>query len=364
MIDTTLIGALTAAAVVLVLCLLLLARRRQSKALRSEMEQASTGQASQDQTGSQAQSQAQAAQASPQASPQAGQASGEASGAASVSTKATGAESAEAIADTMRAAALETTGPTPDEGAADREGLSPAPQAEGTQPDLPQASTAEPAETTKQGSTPQPAPGHATNQVEPAAPSAPASNADVQADAPTVPPPSAEKAQSAATAAPSTMPPSSGIDAQARAYKKGLKGTRSGFIARLAKLFKGKTVVDTAVLDELEEILITADVGVRTSDRILSAIRSQMEGNALEDDDAIWKLLRAEGENILSVDAPPLNLDEHRPSLILVAGVNGVGKTTTIGKLASKLTSEALRNQPSTRANLQDTRWRTFRRIQ
>lgn len=126
------------------------------------------------------------------------------------------------------------------------------------------------------------------------------------------------------------------------ALKQGLKSTRGGFIARLAKLFKGKTKVDSALLDEFEEILITADVGVKTSDRLLQALKSKASDGGIESDDALWQALREEAKQILHVDAEPIALS-HKPSLILVTGVNGVGKTTTIGKLAAKYTAEGRR---------------------
>lgn len=126
------------------------------------------------------------------------------------------------------------------------------------------------------------------------------------------------------------------------ALKQGLKSTRGGFIARLAKLFKGKTQVDSALLDEFEEILITADVGVKTCDRLLGALKAKAGEASLESDNALWEALRAEAKQILHVDAAPIAL-KHQPSLILVTGVNGVGKTTTIGKLAAKYTAEGRR---------------------
>jgi len=124
--------------------------------------------------------------------------------------------------------------------------------------------------------------------------------------------------------------------------RKGLASTRGGFISRLAKLFGSREEIDTDLLEEIEAVLITADIGVKTTDRILEKLKATMEAGELKDADAVWAALRAQAKDILSTDAPAPALD-HRPSLILVAGVNGVGKTTTIGKLASRYEAQGKR---------------------
>ena len=123
------------------------------------------------------------------------------------------------------------------------------------------------------------------------------------------------------------------------ALRKGLANTRGGFIARLAKLFGSKGEVDDSLLEEVEEVLITADIGVKTADRILEELRRAMKDGKLSDADAVWTALRAQAAQILSVPVAPSPLDQ-QPALILVVGVNGVGKTTTIGKLASRYTAQ------------------------
>jgi fused signal recognition particle receptor len=125
------------------------------------------------------------------------------------------------------------------------------------------------------------------------------------------------------------------IDAEAReAYKAGLAKTRGGFVARLGKLF-GKKKIDASTLDELEEVLFTADIGPRAAERIFLAVKTGLSKDDLEDADKIWARIRATSKDILSVDAPPVDMTR-RPFVLLVLGVNGVGKTTTIGKLAQK----------------------------
>ncbi|HEX8114073.1 MAG TPA: signal recognition particle-docking protein FtsY, partial [Kofleriaceae bacterium] len=130
--------------------------------------------------------------------------------------------------------------------------------------------------------------------------------------------------------------PAPAVDREAReAYAAGLAKTRGGFVARLGKLF-GKKKIDAQTIDELEEVLFTADIGPRAADRIFQAVKSGLSRDELEDPARIWDRIRKTSRDILSVDAPPLDLSGKRPFVLLVLGVNGVGKTTTIGKLAQK----------------------------
>jgi fused signal recognition particle receptor len=126
------------------------------------------------------------------------------------------------------------------------------------------------------------------------------------------------------------------------ALKRGLANTRGGFIARLAKLFGSRPTVDDALLEQVEEVLITADIGVKTSERMLNRLREQMRSGELKDADAVWASLRDMASEVLNVTAKPVEL-KNKPSLLLVIGVNGAGKTTTIGKLAARYTAEGRR---------------------
>jgi fused signal recognition particle receptor len=121
--------------------------------------------------------------------------------------------------------------------------------------------------------------------------------------------------------------------------KKGLASTRGGFIARLSQLFRGKKQIDPALLDQIEEVLIGADIGAPTTQRILDRLRERMSKSELTDGDRVWSALREEASAILNNGRVGLSL-QHQPSVILVVGVNGVGKTTTTGKLASRLSSQ------------------------
>ena len=128
-------------------------------------------------------------------------------------------------------------------------------------------------------------------------------------------------------------------DEEAReAYKAGLAKTRGGFVAKLGKLF-GKKKIDAATVDELEEVLFTADIGPRAADRIFQSVKKGLSKDELEDSEKIWAQIRKTSKEILNVDAKPFEMKE-KPFVLLVLGVNGVGKTTTIGKLAQKWTLE------------------------
>jgi fused signal recognition particle receptor len=122
--------------------------------------------------------------------------------------------------------------------------------------------------------------------------------------------------------------------------RKGLTQTRSGFVARLAALFTGKKEIDPNLLSELEEVMLTSDVGVKTTQAILNRIRDGMKKEELKDASAVWAAVRAEAARILSVGDGTGLRDAGKPTVVLMVGVNGVGKTTTIGKLATKAKAE------------------------
>lgn len=119
------------------------------------------------------------------------------------------------------------------------------------------------------------------------------------------------------------------------AFRTGLKSTRGNLISRLAGVFRKDREFDPAILDEVEEVLITADVGVHTTERILEALREKMASGELNGAEDAWDAIRAESRTILADSGGGLATSE-QPTVILVVGVNGVGKTTTIGKLASR----------------------------
>jgi len=130
-------------------------------------------------------------------------------------------------------------------------------------------------------------------------------------------------------------PPPPAPPADLGAFRSGLKSTRGNLISRLAGVFRRGREIDVSILDEVEEVLITADVGVHTTQRILEALRTQMNDGQLLSAEEAWGAIREEARSILASSGRGLAID-HTPTVILVVGVNGVGKTTTIGKLASR----------------------------
>ncbi len=122
--------------------------------------------------------------------------------------------------------------------------------------------------------------------------------------------------------------------------KDGLSRTRKTFVRQIDALFLGKKQIDAELLDDLEEILIMADIGANTTQELLEKTREQVRRNELADGQALKTALK---EMILgyliNADRPAdLALPPQPPFVVMVLGVNGVGKTTTIGKLAHKFT--------------------------
>lgn len=124
--------------------------------------------------------------------------------------------------------------------------------------------------------------------------------------------------------------------------KAGLNKTRQGFTDSLANLVLGKKEIDDDLLDDLEMLLLSADVGVEATDKIIQTLTEQVSRKELKDPEALVESLKIQLEALLEPIAQPLSVDqtEHKPFVILMIGVNGVGKTTTIGKLAKKFLNE------------------------
>lgn len=120
--------------------------------------------------------------------------------------------------------------------------------------------------------------------------------------------------------------------------KQGLSKTSSSLGEGMASLFLGKKAIDDDLLDELETRLLTADVGVEATTAIVQNLTKRVARKELADSEALYKALQAELGALLAPVEQPLVIDTAKhPYVILVVGVNGVGKTTTIGKLARKL---------------------------
>jgi fused signal recognition particle receptor len=124
---------------------------------------------------------------------------------------------------------------------------------------------------------------------------------------------------------------------QAKSLRLALGRTRDGIMGRLTTAIGGKTI-DASVLDDVETVLFSADIGARTADRLLQAVKARLSRKELSSVERIRDTLRDEATAILStVQARPLSTDGAKPRVVLVLGVNGAGKTTTIGKLAAQL---------------------------
>ena len=127
----------------------------------------------------------------------------------------------------------------------------------------------------------------------------------------------------------------------------GLEKTRGGFMARLNALFSGPRQVDDRVLADLEEVLFTADIGVRTATALMEHARERVKRRELSDPERLRGALREEIARIVSLDgrvageAGPA-VGAERPWVVMVVGVNGSGKTTTAGKLAARLKGQGL----------------------
>ena len=120
----------------------------------------------------------------------------------------------------------------------------------------------------------------------------------------------------------------------------GLKRTRENLGTGFVALFRGKQL-DEELFEELETQLLSADLGVATTTRIMDKLTSQASLRQLKDAEALLELLKQEMNAILQPVSQPLVIDaQHKPFVILMVGVNGVGKTTTIGKLAKQLQAE------------------------
>jgi len=124
-----------------------------------------------------------------------------------------------------------------------------------------------------------------------------------------------------------------------RTLAEGLAKTRGGFMARLNAFIGASKELDEAALVELEEILFSADIGVQTATALLESVRDKLKRRELSDIAKVKAALREEIERILSSSTGAHGglPDAPRPQVVMVVGVNGTGKTTTIGKLAAKL---------------------------
>ena len=126
--------------------------------------------------------------------------------------------------------------------------------------------------------------------------------------------------------------------------EEGLANTKKSFLSKLGTALVGKTKVDEDVLDELEDVLIQSDVGVATTIKIIEALEARIAKDKYLGQEDLMRMMQEEIMNLLvSPDSEATTLEEelakHQPYVVMVVGVNGVGKTTTVGKLAHQFKS-------------------------
>ena len=121
--------------------------------------------------------------------------------------------------------------------------------------------------------------------------------------------------------------------------KSGLGKTKDSLDEKINNVFSVFRKVDEELLDELEEVLVMSDIGMETSIKIIDELRTKIKREKIESEEDVKTALKSIMKDILDVEEPKLNL-ETKPSVILVVGVNGVGKTTSIGKIANNLVKD------------------------
>ena len=120
--------------------------------------------------------------------------------------------------------------------------------------------------------------------------------------------------------------------------KEGLSKTKNAFVSQVDNLFKGFAKVDEELFDELEELLICSDVGVGATEELLDKLRDRVKSERLTDGEQVKTALREILSDMIG-EGEPLRLGT-KPSVLLIIGVNGVGKTTSIGKIAAQLKAD------------------------
>jgi len=124
-------------------------------------------------------------------------------------------------------------------------------------------------------------------------------------------------------------------------FDKGLEKTKRGFFERLSRAVAGKSRIDDETLDSIEEALVESDMGVETTLKVIEALEDRVGRDKFMSFDELVAMLREEIAALMSANLPEEKpWPENGPMVMLVVGVNGVGKTTTIGKLASRFASE------------------------
>jgi len=143
-----------------------------------------------------------------------------------------------------------------------------------------------------------------------------------------------------AAEAPPRKPPAEEKADRIVPIRKGLEKTRGGFITKLMRIVRGKREISPEILSEIEELCITSDIGVKTTEKFIAFLKDNLSKKDLSDSKQVWEAIREEARTYLTVEFTPPRVGKGEVYTIMVVGVNGVGKTTTIGKLASRFQQE------------------------
>jgi len=141
----------------------------------------------------------------------------------------------------------------------------------------------------------------------------------------------------------SSAPPSVNHVRNVDGLRKGLEKARGkeGFFGRLLSVFAGKKEIDPEIATQIEEVLLSSDVGVKATENLLLRVREQLRKGELSSSDAVWSALREEALRILELNGRSGAFAlRAKPTVVLMVGVNGAGKTTTIGKLATRMKND------------------------
>jgi len=184
----------------------------------------------------------------------------------------------------------------------------------------------------------------------------PAEPAEAQPPAPEAKPVAPEPTNvshvSSSAVAPSITPPAPATEAVEeenfmRRFRRAVAATRENLVTRIEDVVKGQKEIDASTLDELEEALIGADIGVQTTMEIIEDVRRQVNRQSLKDVDELKRVIKQhlvdileKAEHARGVASETAVAEDVRPYVMLVVGVNGTGKTTTIGKLAQRIKAE------------------------
>jgi fused signal recognition particle receptor len=122
----------------------------------------------------------------------------------------------------------------------------------------------------------------------------------------------------------------------------GLQKTKDGFVGKIEAILSGSSKIDDDLFEDLEEALVTSDIGVQTAYALLEATQEAVDEQEITDPKAIMGLLQSQIQRMLDIDLPPIDPTSKKPFVLLVVGVNGTGKTTTIGKIASQYKNQGL----------------------